>query len=38
MYYRREKSLSEIDEYINKANDKLISAKALYNIDNMLLV
>jgi uncharacterized protein (UPF0332 family) len=24
--------LSEIDEYINKANDKLISAKALYNI------
>ena len=24
--------MSEIDEYINKANDKLISAKALYNI------
>ena len=27
-----EKCLSEIEEYMNKANDKLISAKALYDI------
>ena len=32
MYYRRVKFLSEIDEYMDKANDKLISAKALYDI------
>ena len=32
MYWRREKYLSEIDEYMDKANDKLISAKALYDI------
>ncbi len=33
MFWRRVKCLSEVDEYMKKANDKLISAKALYDIE-----
>ena len=33
MFWRKVKCLSEVDEYMKKANDKLISAKALYDIE-----
>lgn len=33
MFWLKVRYLSEIEEYMNKANDKLISAKALYDVN-----